>query len=182
MIKVVAFDLLNVLCHKNNIELDEIENNLKILIENSISDSDYLINARKYVTKDSILMYMTENLINKLYEVKDSLIFKKIKEKNPNIKLVIITNSITYVRNFVGESFDVNYLDDLIILSETPVINKKEDLYYYLSKKYNVDLKNILFVISKEKETMNEKINTLRVDNESDIYEMIEEYLNNKNT
>lgn len=173
MIKIIAFDI-DTLVNKNNIELDDTEKSLKKNIEISTSDSEYLNKSRKYIEKDSILMYTTENLINKLYEVTDPLIFKKIKEKYNDMKIVIITNHVTYFRNFIGENFDIDYLDDLIISSEIPSINTKSDLYSYVQKKYNIVDKEILFISSDDIKT---KSNKLKINNKNNIYIKVIEYL-----
>ena len=84
MIKVIAFDLVGVLVTEREINLTKEEDRLERMFGNNINDSDYLIEARKIIEKDSILMRTTEELINKLYKVKDELLFKKIKEKYNN--------------------------------------------------------------------------------------------------
>ena len=124
MIKVVAFDLVGVLVNEKDIELSEIEEKLERMFGPNINDADYLIEARKIIEKDSIIMNITETLIDKLYKVKDREIFKKVKEKNENVKVIIATNHLSFVRNFIGESFNVDYLDDLIISAEIHKINK----------------------------------------------------------
>ena len=173
MIKVIAFDI-DILVNKNNINLDDTEKTLEKNFEISISDSEYLNKSRKYIEKDSILMYITENLINKLYKVPDPLIFKKIKEKYNDIKIVIITNHVTYFRNFIGENFDIDYLDDLIILSEIPSINTKDDLYSYVQRKYNLEDKEILFISNDDIKT---KSNKLKINNKNNIYKKVIECL-----
>ena len=89
MIKVVAFDLVGVLVNEKDIELSEIEEKLERMFGPNLNDADYLIEARKIIEKDSIIMNITETLIDKLYKVKDREIFKKVKEKNENVKVII---------------------------------------------------------------------------------------------
>ena len=102
MIKVVAFDLVGVLVNERNIELSEIEEKLERMFGPNLNDADYLIEARKIIEKDSIIMNITETLIDKLYKVKDREIFKKVKEKNENVRVIIATNHLSFVRNFIG--------------------------------------------------------------------------------
>ena len=78
MIKVVAFDLVGVLVNEKDIELSEIEEKLERMFGPNLNDADYLIKARKIIEKDSIIMNITETLIDKLYKVKDRQIFKKV--------------------------------------------------------------------------------------------------------
>ena len=132
MIKVVAFDLVGVLVNEKDIELSEIEEKLERMFGPNLNDADYLIEARKIIEKDSIIMNITETLIDKLYKVKDREIFKKVKEKNENVKVIIATNHLSFVRNFIGESFNVDYLDDLIISAEIHKIKPNSDFYEYI--------------------------------------------------
>ena len=83
MIKLIAFDFVGVLVNERDIELTDVENKLERMFGPNLNDSDYLIEARKLIEKDSIIMNTTESLIEKLYKVKDRDIFKKIKEKHP---------------------------------------------------------------------------------------------------
>ena len=131
MIKVVAFDLVGVLVNEKDIELSETEEKLERMFGPNLNDADYLIEARKIIEKDSIIMNITETLIEKLYKVKDREIFKKVKEKNENIKVIIATNHLSFVRNFIGESFNVDYLDDLIISAEIHKIKPNLDFYEF---------------------------------------------------
>ena len=81
MIKVVAFDLVGVLVNEYDINFTEVENKLERMFEPNLNDAIYLIEARKIIGNDSIIMDVTNTLIDKLYKVKDREIFKKIKEK-----------------------------------------------------------------------------------------------------
>ena len=106
MIKVIAFDLVGVLVNEKDIELTLEEDKLERMFGSNRNDSDYLMDARKIIQKDSVLIRTTEELIEKIYRVRDRDILKKIKEKDPNLKIVIATNHVSYVRNFIGESFE----------------------------------------------------------------------------
>src|SRR5574344_1216190 len=100
MIKVIAFDLVGVLVRERDIHLSEIEDKLERMFGPNLNDCDYLFEARKIIDKDSIIMNLTETLIEKLYKVRDREIFKKIKNINKNVKVIIATNHLSYIRNF----------------------------------------------------------------------------------
>lgn len=89
MIKVIAFDLVGVLVNEKDIELTPEEDKLERMFGSNINDADYLITARKIINKDSIVMKTTEKLINKIYKVKDCNLLKKIKDKNPSLKILL---------------------------------------------------------------------------------------------
>ena len=177
MIKLIAFDFVGVLVNERDIELTDVENKLERMFGPNLNDSDYLIEARKLIEKDSIIMNTTESLIEKLYKVKDRDIFKKIKEKHPNIKIIIATNHLSFVRNFIGESFDVDYLDDLIISAEIHKIKPNVDFYKYLLDKYKINSKELLFIDDNKENVDSAKnigISTIKVEKDTDIIQEID--------
>lgn len=180
MIKVVAFDLVGVLVNEKDIELSEIEEKLERMFGPNLNDADYLIEARKIIEKDSIIMNITETLIDKLYKVKDREIFKKVKEKNENVKVIIATNHLSFVRNFIGESFNVDYLDDLIISAEIHKIKPNSDFYEHILNKYNIDSKELLFLDDNIDNVNGAKqlgINTIKVEKNTNLIEEISNFI-----
>lgn len=177
MIKLIAFDFVGVLVNERDIELTDVEAKLERMFGPNLNDSDYLIEARKIIEKDSIIMNTTENLIDKLYKVKDRDIFKKIKEKYPNVKIIIATNHLSFVRNFIGESFDVDYLDDLIISAEIHKIKPNVDFYKYLLDKYKINPKELLFIDDNKENIDSAKnigISTIKVEKGTNIVQEID--------
>ena len=177
MIKLIAFDFVGVLVNERDIELTDVENKWERMFGPNLNDSDYLIEARKLIEKDSIIMNTTESLIEKLYKVKDRDIFKKIKEKHPNVKIIIATNHLSFVRNFIGESFDVDYLDDLIISAEIHKIKPNVDFYKYLLDKYKINSKELLFIDDNKENVDSAKnigISTIKVEKDTDIIQEID--------
>lgn len=177
MIKLIAFDFVGVLVNERDIELTDVENKLERMFGPNLNDSDYLIEARNLIEKDSIIMNTTESLIEKLYKVKDRDIFKKIKEKHPNVKIIIATNHLSFVRNFIGESFDVDYLDDLIISAEIHKIKPNVDFYKYLLDKYKINSKELLFIDDNKENVDSAKnigISTIKVEKDTDIIQEID--------
>lgn len=180
MIKVVAFDLVGVLVNEKDIELSKTEEKLERMFGPNLNDADYLIEARKIIEKDSIIMNITETLIDKLYNVKDREIFKKVKEKNENVKVIIATNHLSFVRNFIGESFNVDYLDDLIISAEIHKIKPNSEFYKYILDKYNIDSKELLFIddnIDNVNAAKKLGINTIKVEKYTDLIKEISEFI-----
>ena len=180
MIKVVAFDLVGVLVNENDINLTEVENKLERMFGPNLNDAIYLIEARKIIGNDSIIMNVTKTLIDKLYKVKDREIFKKIKEKNKNIKVIIATNHLSFVRNFIDKSFDVDYLDDLVISAEIHKIKPNSDFYEYILNKYNINSKELLFLDDNIDNINGAKklgINTIKVEKNTDLVEEISKFI-----
>lgn len=146
----------------------------------NVNDVDYMIESRKIIEKDSIIMNTTETLINKLYKVRDREIFKKVKKKNENLKVIIATNHLSFVRNFVGESFYVGYLDDLIISAEIHRIKPNPDFYEYILSKYNIKSEELLLLDDNNNNINSTKklgINTITVEKDMDLFEEICKYI-----
>lgn len=185
MIKVIAFDLVGVLVNEKDIELTIEEDKLERMFGSNINDSDYLMEARKLINKDSILMRTTEELIDKIYKVKDNELFEKIKIKYPNLKIVIATNHVSFVRNFIGESFGVDYLDDVLISAEIHKVKPNSDFYEHILSKHNINPNELLFLDDNliNIEGANKLgINTIKVNKDTNLFEDICRWLEQNNS
>ena len=107
MIKIIAFDFVGVLVNEKDIELTSTEEKLENMFGPNITDSDYLSEANKLVDDDSDVVNMTKVLISKIYNVRDKEIFKTIKERYSNLKIIIATNHLSFIRSFISDNFDV---------------------------------------------------------------------------
>ncbi len=180
MIKVIAFDLVGVLVNEKDIELTLEEDKLERMFGSNRNDSDYLMDARKIIQKDSVLIRTTEELIEKIYRVRDRDIFKKIKEKDPNLKIIIATNHVSYVRNFIGESFGVDYLDDVLISAEIHKVKPDSDFYEHIINKYHIEPNELLFLDDNAENIDGANrlgINTIKVNRDTDLFEEICKWL-----
>lgn len=181
MIKVVAFDFVGVLVNEKDIDLSLEEDKLERLLGPNLSDEDFIASARNIINDDSTIMSTVVSIINKLYKVKDKDIFKKVKEMNNNVKVTIATNHISPVKEFIIKSFDTDYLDDLVISAEIHKIKPDADFYEYLLDKYNIKPNELLFLDDSAKNIDGAKllgINTIKVDNETDLIKEISKYIN----
>ncbi len=181
MIKVIAFDFVGVLVTEKDIELTNEEDKLERLFGDNIDDSSYLMSARNIIKKDSIIIRMTEDIIEKLYQVKDNNIFDKIKSKFHDIKIVIATNHVSFVRNYIGEHLGVDYLDDIIISAEVHKTKPSPEFFQLLLDKYKINPGELLFVDDSQRnidgaKTM--KINTIKVDKNMNVCDTVINYLN----
>lgn len=180
MIKVIAFDLVGVLVNEKDIELTLEEDKLERMFGSNRNDSDYLMDARKIIQKDSVLIRTTEELIEKIYRVRDRDIFKKIKEKDPNLKIIIATNHVSYVRNFIGESFGIDYLDDVLISAEIHKVKPDSDFYEHIINKYHIEPNELLFLDDNAENIDGANrlgINTIKVNRDTDLFEEICKWL-----
>ncbi len=183
MIKVIAFDLVGVLVNERDIVLSNEEEKLERLFGPNLSDKEYLKEANKIVNDETNILYITRALINKLYKVKDREIFKKVKEINSDVKIVIATNHISFVKDFINNNFDTMYLDDLIISAEINKIKPNLDFYKYVLDKYKIEANELLFLddnmenINKAKEL---GIQTIKVEKNSNLVSEVELYIKDK--
>ena len=180
MIKVVAFDLVGVLVNEKDIVLSREEEKLERLFGPNLSDEDYLKEAKNIVSDSFNVINITKILINKLYKVKDKDIFKKIKEINSNIKIVIATNHVSFVKDFINNNFDTNYLDDLIISAEINKIKPNLDFYKYILNKYKIEANELLFLDDNIKNINGARkigIQTIMVEKSINMIDEIKSYL-----
>ena len=180
MIKVIAFDLVGVLVSEKDIELSEVEEKLERMFGPNLNDEDYLKQAKKNVEKDSEVINTTKVLINKLYKVKDKNIFKKTKEINENVKIIIATNHLSFVKDFIKESFNIDYLDDIIISAEIHKIKPNLDFYQYILNKYDIESKELLFLddnINNINGAQTLGINTIKIEKDTNLIDEISKFI-----
>lgn len=180
MMKIIAFDLVGVLVNEKDINLSALEDKLERMFGPNLNDTNYLIKARKIIEDDGDIINITKNLIDKLYKVKDKEIFKKIKEKNKNIKVIIATNHLSIVKDFIKKSFDTNYLDDLIISAEINMIKPNSNFYEYILNKYNISSRELLFLDDNISNINGAKllgINTIKVEKDTDLLKEISKFI-----
>lgn len=129
------------------------------------------------------ILLILKTLINKLYKVKEKDIFKKIKKINSKVKIVIATNHVSFVKEFINSHFDINYLDDLIISAEINRIKPNLDFYEFVLDKYKINANELLF-LDDNIENVNGAnvlgIKTIKVEKNNDLVSEIEFYIKNK--
>lgn len=173
MIKYIAFDLVGVLVKEKDILLTSEEKKLEKMFGPNINDSEYLLEAKKIFNNDSIIIGTTEKLIDKLYEPREIDIFKKLKERYKNIKIIIATNHISLVRNFIEKTFESVYLDDILISAEMHKIKPDPEFYEFILKKYKIKPNELLFVDDNIDNINSAKklgIETIKIDKNSNIF------------
>lgn len=183
MIKVIAFDLVGVLVNERDIVLSNEEEKLERLFGPNLSDEEYLKEANKIVNDETNILDITRALINKLYKVKDREIFKKVKEINSDVKIVIATNHVSFVKEFINSHFDISYLDDLIISADINRIKPNLDFYEFILDKYKINANELLFLDDNIKNINGANvlgIKTIKVEKNNDLVSEIEFYIKNK--
>ena len=183
MIKVIAFDLVGVLVTEKDIDLHTEEDKLERMFGDNISDDEYIKSASKIIDNEQNIINITKEIINKLYAVKDKDLFKKIKEKNNDIKIVIATNHVSFVKDFIYKHFDKTYIDDIFISAEIHKVKPNADFYKAILDKYNIKPNELLFVDDSQTNIDGAKalkINTIKIEKDSNVSYEIINYLKNK--
>jgi|GEM_PF-877444 HAD hydrolase, family IA, variant 3 len=179
-IKLIMLDLVGVLVFERDDVLNDKEDKIERLFGPNLSDEEYLNNKINIIYDKNELIDITKNIINKLYYVKDKDIFKKIKDKYNNVKIIIATNHVSYVKDFIINNFNSSYLDDIIISSEIHLTKPNYDFYKYILDKYNINSNNVLFLDDNKDniESSGEMgINTILVNKNMNIYDEICKYM-----
>lgn len=143
MIKLIAFDLVGVLVREKDIELSTIEDKLERLFGPNLSDEEYLKKA-SFIAKNENAIDITNKIINKLYEPREENLLSKIKNECPNVKIIIATNHVSYIKQYIEKTFPE--IDDIIISAEINKIKPNFDFYEYILDKYEINPDEMLFL------------------------------------
>lgn len=176
MIKIIAFDLVGVLIGEKSNVLNENEDKLEILFGPNINDEDYIIKAKEIIGNSNIEQ-LTKNIINKLYRIREENLINNLRNKYPNIKIIIATNHLSYVKDFINKNFDV---DDVIISAEINKIKPNIDFYQFILDKYNLEPSELLFLDDNIENVEGAKelgIDTIKVEKEMKLLDEIEKYM-----
>ena len=179
MIKIIAFDLVGVLVTEKDIELSSDEDKIERLFGQNISDVDFMNQVKEVVKKDIDVMNISKNIINKLYQVREEDVVKKIKDFKKDVKVIIATNHISPVREFIENNFSINS-DDIIISAEINKVKPNKDFYEYVIDKYNIKPEELLFIDDNQVniDSANELcINTIKINKDTNITETVLNYL-----
>ena len=176
MIKVIAFDMVGVLVTEKNINLNKEEERLEKMFGNNLNDLDYFQEAKKFIKNSEEIVKITESLIDKIYDIKGINLFKKLKQKYKNIKIIIATNHISAIKKFITKSFDTKYLDDVLISSEIHKIKPNLDFYEYILEKFQLNCNELLFLddnLENIKSAKNIGINVIKVEKNTNLLKEI---------
>lgn len=180
MIKVIAFDLVGVLVNEKDIRLSCTEEKLERLFGDNTSDDIYLKDAEKIVKNKKDIIPITKNIIEKLYKIKEENLIRNLKKKYNNIKIIIATNHVTFVKDYIKNNF--KEVDDIIISAQINKIKPDKGFYKYIIDKYLISSEELLFLDDNEKNISSAKeigINTIYVKKDISLYDEILKIINN---
>ena len=106
-----------------------------------------------------------------------------IKNNTRYIKIVIATNHVSFVKDFIYKHFDKTYIDDIFISAEIHKVKPNADFYKAILDKYNIKPNELLFVDDSQTNIDGAKalkINTIKIEKDSNVSYEIINYLKNK--
>ena len=173
MIKVIAFDLVGVLVHEQDVDLTKEQAALERLFDAFDEPVNEL--ARTFNIDD--VKKATLDIFNKLYKIEDPDLFNKVREAYPNIKIVIASNHVSHMKDYLDEHFN----PDTIYLSSIIGLGKPNPEYFkYILDKENISPEEMLFLDDKDLNIINSSelgINTIKVSKDTNILEEIKKYM-----
>lgn len=146
MIKLIAFDLVGVLAYENDYLLTEVEDSIERLFGENPSDQDFIAKSLLYENNEAEIRVIISKIINNIYSVRDEHIVAKIKELRPDIKVVIATNHISAIREWIEKQSFYKDLDGIFISSELGCFKPNSDFYEIISRQMNIRKEEILLV------------------------------------
>lgn len=179
MIKVIAFDLVGVLVRETDFPLNEIESKIERLFGPNKSDEDFLSIVKKNIilTSDKEIVSIAHTIINSIYAVKFNMDkLKFLKEKYPNVKLVVATNHVSFIQDYILKAFG-NVFDNIYISANMNAIKPDSEFYNKILEDLNISPEEMLFLDDSEKNIIGAKlcnINTIHVTKGLDILNEIE--------
>ncbi len=182
MIKVIAFDLVGVLVRETDFPLNEIESKTERLFGPNKSDKEFLSLVKQNIVEasDEEIISIVNKIINSIYEIKFSLDkLKLLKENYPDIKLVIATNHVAFIQDYIIKTFG-NVFDYIYISANMSAIKPDSEFYTNILNDLNISPKEMLFLDDSEKNIIGAKqcnIKTIHVTKEIDILNEIEKYI-----
>lgn len=149
MIKVIALDLVGVLVKENDFVLDKTNEKLEKLFGKNKSDFEFSSQATAIVPNLDInsLKERCKYICNSIYSLKITLgELSKFKEQHKDIKLVVATNHISCVKEFILKAFGQDLFDEIFISAELEAVKPDLEFYNKMLEKLNVKPDEICFV------------------------------------
>ena len=182
MIKVIAFDLVGVLIRETDYPLNDIESKIERLFGPNKSDDEFIATVKKDIidTSDEEIIEIVNRIINSIYNIKFNLNdLKTLKEKYPNIKLVVATNHLSFIQEYILKTFG-NIFDSIYISADINAIKPDKGFYYHILNDLEITPQEMLFLDDSERNIVSAtqcNIQTIHVTKQLNILDKIESFL-----
>lgn len=183
MIKVIAFDLVGVLVRETDFPLNEIESKIERLFGPNKSDAEFLSLVKENIVhySDEEIINIVNKIINSIYEVKLKLdALNSLKKVQPNVKLVIATNHVSFIQDYIINTFG-NVFDKIYISANMNAVKPNEEFFTKILIDLNISPDEMLFLDDSTKNiegANNCNLKTIHVSKETDILSEIKKSLN----
>ena len=148
MIKVIAFDLVGVLVKETDYPLNEIETKIERLFGPNKSDDEFILQVKESIlnTSSDEIIQITKHIINSIYATKITLNdLIKFKNKYSDIKLVVATNHVSFIEEYILKHFP-NALDNIYISAKINEVKPNASFYNKILKGLNITPQEMLFL------------------------------------
>ncbi len=152
MIKAIAFDLWGCLIWENGIEMTLQEEILEKEFGNINSDIEYFSWATQTLSlSECKIKCIIEDLLLKLYFLREDWIFEKILKKYPRMIFAVASNHISMVRESLKHLWILKYFEVVLISWDCGQEKPNDWFYQLLQEKLWMSADEILFVDDSEK-------------------------------
>ena len=184
MIKVIAFDFVGVLVKEKDILLRDDFSQMERLFGPNKSDIDYLSQVKLMFSNknNTTIIKETKEIIDSIYELKvskDSLL--NLKNTLNNISFVIATNHVSFVEDYILDSFDKDTFSKIFISANIGEIKPNKAFFDKIINALNILPNEILFLddnLDNISAARNIGINTIKIQKTDDVLKKTEEYFN----
>ena len=182
MIKVVALDFVGVLVRENDCKLNEIESKIERLFGPNKSDEEFIFNIKKNIinTSEAKIINTTKHIISSIYDIKIPLErLLEFKTTHTDIKLVVATNHVSFVNDYILNTFK-NVFDKIYISSNINQIKPTKEFYTTILQDLNIDSNEMLLLddsLINVQGALECNIPSIHINKESNILEEIQNYL-----
>lgn len=176
MIKAIAFDFVGVLVWEKEIPMTDIEDKIERLFGDLISDDEFIHYAKEILKDKEEIISTAKWIIEKLYEIKNPTLFSEIKTLYPNLKILIASNHVSYIRKFIENNFDMKLINDIIISAEIGKCKPNPDFFQYILNSQKIQPWELLFLDDSARHIEWAKkiwICTIKVEKEMDLLKEI---------
>ena len=181
MLKIIVFDYGGVLVRERDIKLTQKEDMLERFFGKNYSDEKYVNMVKKIEPERSKVLKIAEEIINKLYEIKDEDLFAKIKRQYPNVTICIATNHISYIEKHIRNTMDMQYIDKIFV---SAIMHKtKPHLNYYreIIQHYHLKPEEFLFIDDNQENVegaIRSGMHAIKIEKKEDVYQRVIKVLN----
>ena len=182
MVKVIAFDLVGVLVREMDFPLNDTESKIERLFGPNKSDEEFfnLVKQNIIEAPNEEITCIVNKIITSIYDIKFSLDkLKLLKKKYPNIKLVIATNHVSFIHDYITKTFS-DVFDKIYISANMNAIKPDSDFYNNILNDLSISPEEMLFLDDSERNIIGDKqcnINTIHVTRDMDTLNEIESFL-----